>query len=116
MKPEAKEEKKVKPKKETKPKKDSKPIKTITKRTQEGIPEETHPKKSGRPKKNEGDEVEITNTSLSTEKTQSYWKKQSPNEIRAQLVLRGVPRSKTGFMKKTELLATIKEMVKNNNW
>ena len=67
-------------------------------------------------RKNEGDEVEITNTSLSTEKTQSYWKKQSPNEIRAQLVLRGVPRSKTGFMKKTELLATIKEMVKNNNW
>ena len=82
-------------------------------------PESIHPKQRGRPPNrptSSDDEVEIQGVVLNKAKAQSYWKKQSPNEIRAQLVLRDIPRSKTGFATKAELLGLIKELVKNNKW
>ena len=82
-------------------------------------PESVHPKRLGRPPNksdSSSDEVEIQGVVLNHEKTQSYWKKQSANEIRAQLVLRNIPRSRTGFAKKPELLNLIKDLVKNNKW
>ena len=83
------------------------------------IPESAHPKRRGRPPnkpESSEDEVEIRGVAVNKEKAQSYWKKQSANEIRAQLVLRDIPRSKTGFATKAELLGLIKELVKNNKW
>ena len=82
-------------------------------------PESVHPKRLGRPPNrsdSSSDEVEIQGIVLNNEKTQSYWKKQSANQIRAQLRLRDIPRSRTGFAKKQELLNLIKDLVKNNKW
>jgi len=82
-------------------------------------PETIHPKRKGRPPNkpdSSSDEVEIQGVDLNNNKTQTYWKKQSPNEIRAQLVLRDIPRSRTGFATKQELLDLIKDLVKTNKW
>ena len=81
-------------------------------------PETIHPKRKGRPPKpdSSSDEVEISSVNVNKNKTQSYWKKQSPNEIRAQLLLRDIPRTTTGFMTKKNLLELIKQLVQQNKW
>ena len=81
-------------------------------------PETIHPKRKGRPPKADSSEgeAEIQGVAVNKNTTQSYWKKQSPNEIRAQLVLRDIPRTRTGFMNKKDLLNLIKDLVQQKKW
>ena len=81
-------------------------------------PESIHPKRLGRPPKADSSdgEVEIQGVSLNNTTTQKIWKSQSPNEIRAQLVLRDIPRTRTGFLNKKDPLNLIKDLVKDNKW
>ena len=76
------------------------------------ILKETAPNKPDSPE----DEVVIQGMALNNTKTQKFGKAQSPNDIRAQLVLRGIPRTETGFLKQKELSNLIKDLVKENKY
>ena len=79
------------------------------------------PKRRGRPPKqdNDGDDdVQVQQIKTNNNKSASYWKQQSANEIRNQLKLRDRKRfnDEWAFKTKAQLIDIIKQLVKDGKW
>ena len=83
--------------------------------------DETEPRgPAGRPKGSkkkaaEDDEVEIQNVKVNDNKTMSFWKHQSANELRNQLKLRKIPAT-TQWITKKGLLKIVSDLIKEKHW
>ena len=79
------------------------------------------PKRRGRPRKQDNDvddDVQVQQIKTNNNKTTSYWKQQSANEIRNQLKLRDRKRfnDEWAFKNKGQLIEIIKQLVKDGEW
>ena len=79
------------------------------------------PKRRGRPPKQANDvddDVQVGQIKTNNNKTTSYWKQQSANEIRNQLKLRDRKRfnDEWAFKTKGQLIEIIKQLVKDGEW
>ena len=62
------------------------------------------------------DEVEMTGVNLNKSTDLKFWKSQSPNEIRAQLNLRNLPKKDYAFLDKKHLLEYLRNIIRSNKW
>ena len=81
---------------------------------------DTQPKGRPQPKRKANpddgdDDVQMEGVKLNRNTSSTYWVKQSANELRAQLSLRGIPRSPQWIYKK-DLVEIIRKLIKEKKW
>ena len=74
------------------------------------------PKRKPNKEKSDDDDVAITGIKLNKNTSINFWAQQTPNEMRAQLKLRDIPKASYIWLKKPQLIEFIRNLIKDYKW
>ena len=109
-------EEKEEKKKPRKPKKFEKPNDEPDDQPEQALGRASSRSKRKKTNEKSDDEVEMTGVNLNKSTDLKFWKSQSPNEIRAQLNLRNLPKKDYAFLDKKHLLEYLRNIIRSNKW